>query len=965
MSAPPIEPFGLWQQGGVLAQPGLWLIILLLTLSLAAAVLYRRYTSRRRLMARVAELEALSSAGRAILAARLDLSDLCDLIAQQASQIIDTSTFQIGLFSDSLYEILYWTIEGVRQPTPAVFEVSGTESLIGWLRQNQQSLRVRDFRSEMASLPARPSYESDFPPRSAIFIPLMRGNEAIGLLAAQSSRPAAFRHQDEERLEILANQAAAAIANAYLYEQERERASYLELVSQIARQVNAINDLDELFSQVVNLTRVTFSFGSVNIFTIDPSNGDAVIRASSLPSLEAGGWRLPAGEGLIGGALATRDTMLSNNTQEDQRFLGGGVSAETRSEIVIPLVVDDDLLGLLDVQSVQLGAFTSVEQTVLEALAAQVAIAIHKAQQFALQREQAWITTAQLQVAESISQSPDLDSLSESVTRLTALLVGVDQAALLVWDGEYEVYRPAAVYGVPAEVESAFCGREIESGAWRSLDAAHVGMERRVARRPPPWLRGRPDALPANLILPLVSKGDVEGALIVGSQEALSPSRDELLRNIAAQAAQALESICLQRARQEEAWVNTALLQVAEAVNRLTDLEEILSVIVRMVPLLVGVRSCVVLIWDEEEQTFRPGPGHGLSEMGHGLLGSFQIDLSEFPLVESQDVERVGPDASYYTFRLPRWMQSILDTETADVFPLHARGRLVGALVVGPPDAGRALSDRQLNILTGIAQQAAVAVVNDQLYREAAERSRIEQELDVARSIQASLMPEGSPDIPGCTVASLWQAARQVGGDFYDFMPLRDGRWGIAIADVADKGVPAALFMALSRTILRTVAFSREQPKEVLERGNQIIYGDTSSDLFVTVFYAVWNPRAKTLTYANGGHNPPLLVSAGGKIDQLRTDGIALGVLEQAKIAQAQVNLRPGDMVVFYTDGVTEAINEDFDEFGLARLCHVAQQTRQGQPADVLAAITQAVVEHAGEKTQFDDMTMVVLKVDA
>jgi sigma-B regulation protein RsbU (phosphoserine phosphatase) len=348
--------------------------------------------------------------------------------------------------------------------------------------------------------------------------------------------------------------------------------------------------------------------------------------------------------------------------------------------------------------------------------------------------------------------------------------------------------------------------------------------------------------------------------------------------------------------------------------------------------------------------------------MGQGLLESFDVDFSEFPLLGRQDVERIGPDAAYYTFRLPNWMDTIMDSDTADVFPLYARARLVGALVVGPAVNGRPLSGRRLNIVTGIAQQAAIAVVNDRLYKESAERSRMEQELQVARSIQASLIPEQAPDITGCDVSGYWQAAREVSGDFYDFMRLADGRWGIAIADVADKGVPAALFMALSRTILRTVAFNRKNPGEVLQRTNQLIYNDQTSDLFVTVFYAVWDADRTLLKYASGGHNPPILIRSNGKSEELDTDGIALGVIENVSIEQRQVKLRRGDVIIFYTDGVTEAINEDYDEFGMERLELVARNARRGKAGAIATAITAAVHDHAGETPQFDDITLVVLK---
>jgi sigma-B regulation protein RsbU (phosphoserine phosphatase) len=314
---------------------------------------------------------------------------------------------------------------------------------------------------------------------------------------------------------------------------------------------------------------------------------------------------------------------------------------------------------------------------------------------------------------------------------------------------------------------------------------------------------------------------------------------------------------------------------------------------------------------------------------------------------------------------VPGWLETVLNTATAYNFPLVARGRLVGAMIVGlqRDRLGRTpFSNRRINILNGIAQQAATAVVNNQLYKESSERARMQQELDVAHTIQASFLPDGSPNIPGCSVATFWQAARQVGGDFYDFLPLGDDKWGMVIADVADKGVPAALFMALTRTILRAVAFSNSDPAHVLVRANEIIAREARSDLFVTVFYGVWDPATERFSYANAGHNPPLLMQPNGNFQTLLGHGVALGILPEIQMKSHTMSLRPGETLIIYTDGVTEALNEDFDEFGLQRL-QVAARTAARQPAAaIIQQITDNIRDHTGQTAQFDDMTLMVIK---
>ncbi len=951
--------------------------LLIAALLLAGYILLRRYRSRQLLIQRVAELEALSVAGRALVAAQLNVEALAELIANEAGQVIDNHTFQVGLFEESDYHILFWKIRGVRQETPQTFDLREEGGIISWVRQSKSPLLVRDFQREIDSLPARPRYISSSPPRSALFIPLVSGDKTIGIVAAQSSRPNQFSEEDMRRLTILANQAAAAVAHALLFAQERQRSAHLELVGQIGLEISKVQNQDEIFSKVVQLTQQTFGFHLVTIFGMDPETGEAVIQASSDADILAGGWRIKPGVGLIGTAVAKQQTIISNNTIEDDRFVSQDNPLEnsTRSEMALPLMVDGEVVGVLDVQSPKAGVFTSIEKMTLEALAAETAVSISKLRQLARQREQAWLTTAQLQVAEAVSRSADLDEMITAVNRLTTMLTGVPFCAVLLWDGETAVYRGSHSIGFTPDGQQRIQNQRLKIGDWPALDAVHVGQQRLSTQKIPRWLRHLANGQPlpqALTLLPVCTLSERMGVMVVSSaltsqdrSDVLqSPGRrEELLESISQQLARGLENWYLRNAQQEEAWVNTALFQVAAAVNSLIDLNEILDTIARLVPMLVGVESCIILIWNEERQQFKPGPSYGINQMGRGLLETLALDQDEFDDISPRLADGLSPTGTYYVIQLPDWLEKVLGTEQAFAFPLNARGQLVGAMVIGSlMENGRSLSTRRLNILTGIAHQAATAVVNHHLYQEAAERSRLERELDVARGIQASLIPPGNPDIPGCSVASYWQAARQVSGDFYDFIPLPDGSWGIVVADVADKGIPAALFMALCRTILRTVAMNRSDPAEALIRTNQIINQDTQSDLFVTIFYAIWQPETGRICYANAGHNPPLLLLRDGSYHLLTDHGMALGVLPDITMQSYTMPFLSGDTLLLYTDGVTEAMNEDLDEFGLGRLKQAVNSTRQLNAKQIAHSITTAIQNHAGGTPQFDDITLVIVK---
>ena len=238
----------------------------------------------------------------------------------------------------------------------------------------------------------------------------------------------------------------------------------------------------------------------------------------------------------------------------------------------------------------------------------------------------------------------------------------------------------------------------------------------------------------------------------------------------------------------------------------------------------------------------------------------------------------------------------------------------------------------------------------------------LQNELDVARGMQQSILPTRFPKDPSYAVYGKMQPARNVGGDFFDVMYLNDGRVGLAVADVSDKGVPAALFMMFSRTLLKGAAIGVGLPGEVLREVNDLLIEDNEGGMFVTLLYAVYDPSSRELTYANGGHNSPLVVHPDGTSALFPlTDGIALGIAPDLSYKQNTVTLSPGDSVIFYTDGVTEAMNSEEEEFGLDPLSEFFRTNPPENPEETTAAVFDAVNAFAGEMAQSDDITCLVL----
>jgi phosphoserine phosphatase RsbU/P len=295
--------------------------------------------------------------------------------------------------------------------------------------------------------------------------------------------------------------------------------------------------------------------------------------------------------------------------------------------------------------------------------------------------------------------------------------------------------------------------------------------------------------------------------------------------------------------------------------------------------------------------------------------------------------------------------------------PLLLKGTTTGVVYVDNRLQAGIFTPDDLELLGAIASSAAIAIENARLYQVAIEKGRMERELQVAREVQAGLIPSELPAVKGWEFAAAWQPALEVGGDFYDFVQIDPARLGIVIADVSDKGMGAALFMALTRTIIRASAAGSDSPGRSITRANRLICADASNGMFVTLFYGVVHRDTGAFSYVNAGHNPPLLYSfQRAALVELARTGMALGVDDSLEMKQEIVTLDPGDFVLMYTDGVTEATNAQEQEFGMERLRRVVLDNCHLSAGDLVGAIRRGLQEFILHARQSDDITIVALK---
>jgi len=397
---------------------------------------------------------------------------------------------------------------------------------------------------------------------------------------------------------------------------------------------------------------------------------------------------------------------------------------------------------------------------------------------------------------------------------------------------------------------------------------------------------------------------------------------------------------------EEEAWMLTALLQVTEAIatpqTREDNLDDMLARVVRVVPLLAGVDRCTVYLCEPPEAL--PSVPRAWYPRGDG----------DRPAVADRDI--LAQAAATW-----QPVVTTLDAAAYAVLPMTAQGSLLGMMQVDYNRSAHSFTPKETAILANIACQAAVGVENMRLRQEAVERARLERELQLAHDMQSSLLPATAPALPGWDIAAHWQAARSVGGDFYDFVPLGHDRLGLVIADVSGKGMAAALFMALARSIVRACVSRAGSVARSIERANKLICADARDGTFVTLFYGVLDARTHAFTYTNAGHNPPILASQ-RRTAALNGRGTALGIVAHPSLHEEQIRVETGDVLVLYTDGLTEAINERQEPFGAERLTQVIERCRLLTASGIIDAVRQEIAAFIGSQEAFDDATIVVAR---
>jgi sigma-B regulation protein RsbU (phosphoserine phosphatase) len=555
----------------------------------------------------------------------------------------------------------------------------------------------------------------------------------------------------------------------------------------------------------------------------------------------------------------------------------------------------------------------------------------------------------------------DFDDLLQQIPRLIGRLIAFEAFAVYLLDERRSEFRAAHLVGYPDREEA------IRLPLGQGLVGAAVATEQPIIvndlstdTRHVEIVSGMNSAV----VVPLLHKSKPIGALnILSRNRGQFSDRDvAIVRQFAAHVAVALVNARLYERSRRDADAFETLAEIGREVTSLLDLDQLFATIAQLTKRVVDYRTFgILLLNDNGELEMKLAVQYGEKvtvprvRLGEGLVGYAALHK------EAVLVTDVSQD--------PRYIALVPDVRSELVIPMLLKDRCIGVVDLESPELD-AFSKRDVEILTLLASQAAVAIENARLYEELrGNEERLDKEVRFAQRVQVALLPAGPPKrLKHVELAGAFASARELGGDFHDYLSPDSNTLVIAVGDVSGKGVPAALYSAFAAELVRGRTFrrlympERSSPSGVLSSVNTILHQRQLEEYYCTLCYAVFDLKRRTMTLANSGLPYPIRCSSEG-CTQIELPGVPLGSFNGSTYDELTLPLEPGDLFVFCTDGVFEAMNGVSQEFTAARLLDVVRAGRDLPPAKMVEAIFAAVAEWRGETPPNDDMTAVALRI--
>jgi len=820
---------------------------------------------------------------------------------------------------------------------------------------------------------------------------LQKENEPFGWILLTFPEPVDISEEWRNFLEISGRYLAGILDMTRLTRLKDWRFGQLALVRNVGMEIVRFREPFDLFNKIVQLVQDTFQFYFVALYTFDEEQKLLELQASAGQVLSTEqrkfltmGTGIPLGEGLVGGCAAARNEIHAPDVTCSEKYRPVEGLSAARSEICFPLLINDQLLGVLEILSDESDAFHENDVMVLHILADSISLAIENAELFDDIFEKTWISTVMLQVAEAAQAYDNLDDLFEAIVRILPLLVGVEKCAIYMPGKDSAEFYLNAHYGFQKSMEAKLAMLPYEDQAAERFH--QVAVLKIPLDFDEEFLNdGEMSELKKDVhcckLVPMVAHNRVFGLLLVDELRTVNTGigdrgsgQQSVLVAVARQIALAIENFELRESQEYEAYITAVLLQVAEMVAASVNLDETLCNATDLLPLVVGVDTALIYLHDEATGRLQLRSSHSQTwkSQVEALPSSIKLTNQSLDAVREQQQPvfcEIGelPPADWLQIDYRVFLRS---NQVPDIhepvlilFPLYITDDDYGFLIVLESGEGHELREKKVEIIKGVAQQLSIAIQNESLKKEMVKQERVRREIQLAQEIQKTFLPEKLPQIPGWEISVRWRPALQVGGDFYDAIPIGEHQLGLVVADVSDKGLPAALTMTVARTLIHAAAQSSSSPAETLQHVNRMLMESSHEGLFVTVFYAVLDIATGELVYTNAGHNLPLLLRKhNSQVIWLEKGAMPLGVQPALVLENKTLQIRPGDHLVMYTDGVTEARSPVDAIFGEGRLYGLLKTYVPQTDLSLIEMLDSKLLEFQANAQPSDDVTIYVIR---
>jgi sigma-B regulation protein RsbU (phosphoserine phosphatase) len=566
------------------------------------------------------------------------------------------------------------------------------------------------------------------------------------------------------------------------------------------------------------------------------------------------------------------------------------------------------------------------------------------------------LLTLMIEVTERINSTLDLDELLGRIAEIVKRAIDYEVFAILLLNEKTQELRVHFSLGHPRELIRNLRIKVGEGIVGRAAQTRRSVLVNDL-KQDPSYIPSV--AMRSELAVPLLFKGRLIGVIDLEAPQPdfFNDSHVSLLELLASRMAMAIENARLYRRTLRQARTLQLLNEISRELSSVLVLNELLRKIGTLTKKLVDYHRFGILLADDQARTFNAVislkqdermPERSTVNFGQGIVGA----------AASLRRPVVVPDVC----KDPRYISLNPETRSEMTVPLIYRDRVIGVIDLESPHLNY-FNDDHVRIFSTLAPQIAIAIENARLYeRVARSEARLERDLRRAQEIQMHLMPGVAPKIPGLEVALHFQPSSELGGDLYDFLSYGRDRQVIVVGDVSGKGAPAALYGAMASGTLRSLAPLKLPAPDMMKRLNVMFLERKIEGHFITLTYAIWESRTKSLTLANAGMPLPILVRK-GQCRAIRAEGVPLGLLEHTEYQPVTVNLETGDVLAFFSDGITEANNLQQEEFGSRRLESILRKHAQKPPQEIVDRVFEELKDFEGGRRQRDDQTLVVLIV--